>query len=1053
MRHHARNAALLALTFAVGSCSDSTTLGPTPRRHGGPQFTTAASLPAVRISEFHYDNTGTDAGEAIEVSGPAGMDVTGWSVVLYNGNGGLAYGTSALIGTIPTTCDTRGVLVLNYAVNGIQNGSPDGIALVDASGSVVEFLSYEGTFAAVDGPAAGQTSTDVGVSELGTEPLGLSLQRAGTDVWSGPSANTFGACNDDSATPPQPTVDHVTIAPSSATIAEGATQSFTASAFDASNQPITGVTFVWSSNAPSVATVNASGVATGVSPGDATITATAPNTVAGSAALHVTEPPPPPNVPDTRFSEIHYDNFGTDANEAIEVEGPAATDLAGWSVVLYNGNGGVVYNTHALTGAIPDLCTGRGVVVVTYPQDGIQNGSPDGFALINAGGQVVEFLSYEGTFTATDGPAAGLTSIDIGASESSSPVGQSLQRDQSNHWSLATSSFGACFGGTAPPPGKTVSFSGRLPTDPALPVGFEDQLFATERDPSNVVIATTFTWSSETPLIASIDQNGVMHALTAGTATFRATAQDGTTQTYALPMAVATASATAQYGNNTEFGDPTDADPSDDFIIRRPQYTSSSNKNRNTPNWVSYDLEATHIGAGLDRCDCFTFDPALPADFFHYTTADYTGAGAIAGFGIDRGHLTRSFDRTAGTLDNARTFYFSNVVPQASDLNQGPWAALESYLGDLARFQDKEVYIITGPAGNNGTVKNEGKIVIPTHTWKVAVILPHDHGLADIHNYKDLDVVAVVMPNVPGIRNVNWETYKVTVDSVEALSGYDVLALLPDKIEIAVESGTNPPTAALDGPYSGLEGSSVSMSGAASSDLDGDALTYQWSFGDGASATGVSASHTYAQDGVYNVRLIVTDTRGIPDTATTTATIANVAPSVATFSGATLLPGETYTANGSFTDPGADAWTATVDYGDGGGVSGLSLSGHTFALSHLYNAAGVFTVTVSVSDDDVTTTKTQTVTVLTPAHAVEIAIGLVEQLRVDGTISAGIAASLNAKLVAAKKYLDAGDTTNAVDVLQSVISQIDALIRGGTLSPAQASELRTMVVRVLDSIA
>ena len=44
----------------------------------------------VFVNEIHYDNAGTDAGEAIEVAGPAGTDLTGWSIVLYNGNGGAA---------------------------------------------------------------------------------------------------------------------------------------------------------------------------------------------------------------------------------------------------------------------------------------------------------------------------------------------------------------------------------------------------------------------------------------------------------------------------------------------------------------------------------------------------------------------------------------------------------------------------------------------------------------------------------------------------------------------------------------------------------------------------------------------------------------------------------------------------------------------------------------------------------------------------------------------------------------------------------------------------
>src|SRR5215470_18317680 len=107
-----------------------------------------SAVPAIRFAEIHYDNVGTDTGEAIEVSGPAGADVTGWQVILYNGNGGASYDTKTLSGPIPATCGDRGVLVINYPSNGIQNGSPDGMALIDASGAVVEYLSYEGVFAA-----------------------------------------------------------------------------------------------------------------------------------------------------------------------------------------------------------------------------------------------------------------------------------------------------------------------------------------------------------------------------------------------------------------------------------------------------------------------------------------------------------------------------------------------------------------------------------------------------------------------------------------------------------------------------------------------------------------------------------------------------------------------------------------------------------------------------------------------------------------------------------------------------------------------------------------
>src|SRR4029078_3849773 len=110
----------------------------------------AAVLPDVRVSEFNYDNAGTDTNEKIEISGPAGTDLTGWKLVLYNGASTslLPYGTTTLTQTIPATCGARGVIVISYGTDGIQNGAPDGFALVDNTGAVVEFLSYEGSFVA-----------------------------------------------------------------------------------------------------------------------------------------------------------------------------------------------------------------------------------------------------------------------------------------------------------------------------------------------------------------------------------------------------------------------------------------------------------------------------------------------------------------------------------------------------------------------------------------------------------------------------------------------------------------------------------------------------------------------------------------------------------------------------------------------------------------------------------------------------------------------------------------------------------------------------------------
>ena len=162
----------------------------------------SVSVPgSVFINEIHYDNVGVDTGEAIEIAGVAGNDLNGWQLVMYNGFDGSVYDTVNLSGTIPNQADNFGTLVFNFPTDGIQNatGLPDGIALVDPTGNVVQFLSYEGAFTATEGPANGMLSTDIGVSEdNGTTAVGESLQLTGagaTFTWAAAASETFGAIN------------------------------------------------------------------------------------------------------------------------------------------------------------------------------------------------------------------------------------------------------------------------------------------------------------------------------------------------------------------------------------------------------------------------------------------------------------------------------------------------------------------------------------------------------------------------------------------------------------------------------------------------------------------------------------------------------------------------------------------------------------------------------------------------------------------------------------------------------------------------------------------
>ncbi len=120
--------------------------------------------------------------------------------MLYNGNGGAAYSTINLSGSLPDQ-DGSGFGALQFATPGLQNGSPDGFALADSQSAVRQFLSYEGSFTAADGIASGQISVDVGVSEPAGTQIGQSLQLTGSGtcpedfLWTGPTSQSPGSIN------------------------------------------------------------------------------------------------------------------------------------------------------------------------------------------------------------------------------------------------------------------------------------------------------------------------------------------------------------------------------------------------------------------------------------------------------------------------------------------------------------------------------------------------------------------------------------------------------------------------------------------------------------------------------------------------------------------------------------------------------------------------------------------------------------------------------------------------------------------------------------------
>ncbi|MCP4090940.1 MAG: PKD domain-containing protein, partial [Gammaproteobacteria bacterium] len=167
----------------------------------------------------------------------------------------------------------------------------------------------------------------------------------------------------------------------------------------------------------------------------------------------------------------------------------------------------------------------------------------------------------------------------------------------------------------------------------------------------------------------------------------------------------------------------------------------------------------------------------------------------------------------------------------------------------------------------------------------------------------------------------------------------------------------NPPVADANGPYTVNEGSSIVLDGSGSSDPDGNPISYAWDLdNDGVfdDATGVNPAFDAGalDNGIYTVGLKVSDSLR-DDVNTTTITVNNVAPAVDVGADAIVNEGSSFNRNGSFTDPGPDSWTATVDYGDGSGIQPLALNpDKSFNLAHVYPDNGSFVITVTVTDDD-----------------------------------------------------------------------------------------------------
>lgn len=246
--------------------------------------------------------------------------------------------------------------------------------------------------------------------------------------------------------------------------------------------------------------------------------------------------------------------------------------------------------------------------------------------------------------------------------------------------------------------------------------------------------------------------------------------------------------------DNLALGNPskavTNVASPNNYLMTKTAYSLSYNKSKGIANWVSWHLSKAWKGDAA-RQNNFRPDNTLPTGWYQVSPRDYSETG------FDRGHLCPSDDRDGNPEDNQETFLMTNMVPQAPENNRGVWKHLEEYARTLLD-QGNELYILAGTLGQggtgaNGTAKTIGKndnVLVPASVWKVIVVLPlGDKDISRINT--KTRVIAVNMPNINTVGGDDWRKYRLSVDELERLTGYDFLSNVSPSIQAVIEAGVD----------------------------------------------------------------------------------------------------------------------------------------------------------------------------------------------------------------------------------------------------------------------
>lgn len=207
--------------------------------------------------------------------------------------------------------------------------------------------------------------------------------------------------------------------------------------------------------------------------------------------------------------------------------------------------------------------------------------------------------------------------------------------------------------------------------------------------------------------------------------------------------------------------------------ITRSIYTLSNNATTKFADWVAYHVTSDTID-GPSRSRNWKADPDLDPSAT-LEPGDYTDANAI--LATDRGHQV-PLAAFSNADDWAMLNYLSNITPQSSDLNQGPWVDLESAVRSLVS-SGQDVYVISGPLyeWTFGTLPEADEShTIPSGYFKVVI--------TDVDGW--VEASAFIMEQ-DASRSDEFCSTEVTINEVESRSGLDIMPSLASYKESSVE--------------------------------------------------------------------------------------------------------------------------------------------------------------------------------------------------------------------------------------------------------------------------